>query len=188
MWPIHRKRWCRRDLHLWQVPKGFSLQRHRGLYATVTVPAGRLHPVLPLALARNIWCGKRMAMNTGQAAPCCSPSYPCSEKQDVLPPWTSTGGQLQTKNSLLLPAGRKDRDETLLYILLNSTEDTIRGRTSILLGTGVFGVKWYLCIWSEQNRNYFGIKCEEYAASVNSSVKKLTSNKTKKPLIMHTDN
>lgn len=25
--PIHWKRWCRRDLHLWQVPKGFSLQR-----------------------------------------------------------------------------------------------------------------------------------------------------------------
>ncbi|KAI1243263.1 hypothetical protein IHE44_0000854 [Lamprotornis superbus] len=36
-------------------------------------------------------------------------------------------------NSLQLPAGRKDRDETLLYILLYSTEDTIRGTTTILL-------------------------------------------------------
>ena len=59
--PIHWKRWCRRELHLWQVPKAFSLQRHKRPYATVaTVPAGRLQHVLPLALAWNSWCGKRM--------------------------------------------------------------------------------------------------------------------------------
>lgn len=188
MWLIHWKRWCRRDLHLQQVPKGFSLQSHRGSYATVTVPAGRLQHVFPLALAQNSWCGKRMG-NEHKAA-CSLLSCRTELAAALLSP--------AVKSRMLCHHGLQweDNFRHWEFTAAASWEEGQRWDTAVhppVFHRGYNQRENYhtlgdWSIWSEiksvhlirAKMKLFWNQVEKYAASVNSSVKKLTSNKTKK--------
>lgn len=131
---IHWKRWCRRDFHLWQVPKAFSLQKHKEPYATVAmIPAGGLQRAFPLALAPSSWCGKRMGNehNSDCSLLCCRAKLALSPYLWRTGCCDSVGCNERpsgTANSLKMPVTRKDtRGEKLLcYTWLYPIEDTIR--------------------------------------------------------------